>query len=188
VKHVQGNVRNSKTHIRAVFTAASRLDVHKGTHLDRGGIVEFPVNCALITVNGYSKWPVQITHSCKSQLHQGSIIDLLDFFFGPIVPWSIGLESTFKNSRLRGRPSRNGGDSAILSHKRLRFGLLEQGSTARSEESGSMATHGIVGESIDSRKLSVVDCIWEDGYSMVGGHSAAHLGTGDGLSLGGHHP
>jgi hypothetical protein len=170
-------VINSKTHIRAVFTAASRLDVHKGTHLDRGRVVEFPVNCALIIVNRYSKSPVQITHSCISQLHQRSIIDVPDLFFGPIVPWSIGLESTFKNSRLRGRPSRNGGDSAILSHKGLRFGFLEQGSPARSEESRSMATHDIVGESIDSRKLCVVDCISEDATRWWG-HSAVHLGTG----------
>lgn len=155
------------THIGTVFTAASSLNVHKGTHLDRDGVVEFPVNRALIVVNRYSKPPIQRTHRCKCQLHQRSIIDLLNFLFCPVVSWGIGLESTLKNSRLRGRPSRDG-DSSIFPHKRLRLGLLEQSSTARNEELRSVATHDAVGESIDSGKLSVVDCISENGDSMAG--------------------
>ena len=158
MKHVFEQTEIETAHIGTVFTAASSLNVHKGTHLDRGGVVEFPVNRALIVVNRYSKPSIQRTHRCKSQLYQRSIIDLLDFLFCPVVPWGIGLKSTLKNSRLRGRCSRDGGDSAIFPHKRLRLGLLEQNSTARDEKLRSVATHDAVGESIDSGKLSVVDC------------------------------
>lgn len=114
-----------RTHIRAVLAATSSLDVHERTHLDRGGVVEFPVNSALLAVNRYSEVQIKFPYSSKSQLHQRRIIDLLDLLFRPIVPRGSGFESTLKNGRLRGRPSRDGGDGAIFPHKRLRPALLE---------------------------------------------------------------
>jgi hypothetical protein len=112
---------------------------------------------------------LEFPYRCKSQLHQRRIIDLLDFVFRPIVPRRVGLEGTIKNSRLRGRLNSDRGDSAIFPHKRLGFGLLEQSSTARNEELRSMATHDVVGESIDSGRKCVVDCISERGYLMMVG-------------------
>ena len=150
MKHVFEQTEIEATHIGTVFTAASSLNVHKGTHLDRGGVVEFPVNRALIVVNRYSKPSIQRTHRCKSQLYQRSIIDLLDFLFRPIVPRGVGLERTIKDSRLRGRLSRDRGDSAIFPHTKLGLTLLEKSSAARDKELRSMAAHGVVGESIDS--------------------------------------
>ena len=93
---------------------------------------------------------LEFPYRCKSQLHQRRIIDLLDFVFRPIVPRRVGLEGTIKNSRLRGRLNSDRGDSAIFPHKRLRFRLLEQSSTARNQKLRSVATHDVVGESIDS--------------------------------------
>jgi hypothetical protein len=112
--------------------------------------VEFPVNCALLIVNRCLGPSQYFPYSCKSEFHQWSVVDLLDFLFRPIVPRGVGLERTIKDSRLRGRLSRDRGDSAIFPHTKLGLTLLEKSSAARDKELRSMAAHGVVGESIDS--------------------------------------
>ena len=103
-----------------------------------------PVHCALVHPSA-ELIDIRIhrrTYSCKSQLHQRSLVNLLDLLLRPIIPWSIGTHSFLESRRLRGSIlCRGGRNSAISSDQRLTLALLKQSSGTLHQALRSMSTH-----------------------------------------------
>lgn len=104
-------------------------------------------------------------YCCKSQLHQRSLIDLLDLVSRPGISWSFCLDSILKSSRWRGSCwSRR--HSPILPNQRLCPAFSQQSFAARRQCPRSNCRHNV--QQPNNKQVQIATNLMNKGTGTIG--------------------